>query len=168
VNFRREKCTVLIFSISISAKLTWWQKRTALKTIYAGGIIPLVLYGAPVLKVILDIKCYKSNLIKGKRIIIIRIAKAYRAVSNEALYVITALIPINIKIEEAAKYYESVKEKGHLLDREMEVKYWSHPANKVGITDDQQGSRNKIYVYTASSKSEHGVGSRIVIFKERN
>ena len=48
-------------------------------------------------KSVLDNTCYKAKLI--------RIAKAYRTVSKEALCVITGLVPINIKIEEAAKYY---------------------------------------------------------------
>ena len=74
-------------------------------------------------KGVLNITCYKANLIRLQKLINIRIAKAYRTVSNEALCVIMCLIPINIKIEETAKYYESVKEHGHLLYREMEVKY---------------------------------------------
>jgi len=48
----------------------------------------------------------------------------------------------------------------------MEVKYWSHPANKVGITDDQEDSKNNIHVYRASSKSEHGIRSGIAMFKD--
>jgi hypothetical protein len=44
-------------------------------------------------------------------------------VSNEALCVITGLITINIKIDETVAYYEYVKGKGNLFDREMEVKY---------------------------------------------
>jgi hypothetical protein len=43
-------------------------------------------------------------------------------VSNEALCVIMGLIPINIKIEEIAKYYEYIKGNGNLFDQEMEVK----------------------------------------------
>ena len=84
-------------------------KHTALKTIYAGGIITFHLYGDSVWKGVLDTTCYKAKLLRLQRLINIRIAKAYRTVSNEALCVLTALIPINIKIEETAKYYESVK-----------------------------------------------------------
>ena len=86
--------------------------------------------------------------------------------SNEALWVITGLIPININIEETAKYYESVKGQGNLFDREMEVKHWTHPANTVEITDGQEDSKHNIYVYTDGSKSEQGVGSGIAIFKD--
>ena len=80
-------------------------------------------------KSVLDITSYKAKLIRIQRLINIRIAKAYRTVSNEALCVITGLIPIDIKIEETAKYYEYIEEYGNLIDQEMEAKYWTHPAN---------------------------------------
>jgi hypothetical protein len=50
-----------------------------------------------------DIACYKTKIIRVQRLINIKIAKAYRTVSNEALCVITGLIPIYIKIEVTAK-----------------------------------------------------------------
>jgi len=72
-------------------------------------------------KGVLDITSYKAKIIRVKMLINIRIAKANRTMSNEALCVITGLIPINIKIEETENYYESVKGQGYLLDREMRV-----------------------------------------------
>jgi hypothetical protein len=38
----------LIYSLSKSAKVTWGLKHEALRTIYKGTILPLLLYGAPV------------------------------------------------------------------------------------------------------------------------
>jgi hypothetical protein len=64
------------------------------------------------------------------------------------------LIPINIKIEEPAKYYECIKGQGILLDREMEVKHWTHPANTVEINDSQEDRKHNIHVYTDGSKRE--------------
>jgi hypothetical protein len=81
--------------------------------VYTGGILPLIVYGAPVWKNILDNILYKAKLIRIQRLINIKIAKACHTVSNEALCVITGLIPINIKIKELAKYYEIVKGYGH-------------------------------------------------------
>jgi len=166
VKYVEEKCTKLIFTLSKSAKVTWGLKHMALKTTYAGGILPLILYGAPVWKGVLDITCYKAKLIRVQMLINTRIAKAYRTVSNEALCIIMGLIPINIKIEETAKYYKSVKGQGNLFDREMEVKHWTHPANTVEIIDGQEDSKHSIHVYTDGSKSEHRVGSGIAIFKD--
>jgi hypothetical protein len=115
-----------------------------LKIIYTGGILPLILYGAPVWESVLDNTFYKAKLIRVQRLINIRIAMAYRTVSNEALCVITGLTPTNIKIEESAKYYEIIKEQ---LDREMEVKHWPHPANSIKITEGQEDSKHAIYIY---------------------
>jgi hypothetical protein len=101
VNYVEEKYTNVIFTPSKSAKTTWGLKHAALKTIYTGGILPLILYGAPVWKGVMDIACYKAKIIRVQRLINIKIAKAYRTVSNEALCVITGFIPIHIKIEES-------------------------------------------------------------------
>jgi hypothetical protein len=89
-------------------KMSWGLKHEALKTIYIGGIVPLILYGAPVWKSVLDNTCYEANIIRIQRLINIRIAKAYRTVSNEALCVITGIIATNIKIEETENYYECI------------------------------------------------------------
>jgi len=48
INCITAKCTKLIFSLSKSAKLNWGLNHKALKTIYLGGILPLLLYGTPV------------------------------------------------------------------------------------------------------------------------
>jgi len=43
-----EKCRKIIFALSKSAKLNWGLSHKALKTLYTGGIQPLLLYGARV------------------------------------------------------------------------------------------------------------------------
>ena len=68
--------------------------------------------------------------------------------SNEALCVITGLTAINIKIEETAQYCEGIKGNGNLIDREMEAKYWTRPANCVKITGGQEDSKHTIHVHT--------------------
>jgi hypothetical protein len=116
----------LIFTLSKSAKLNWGLKHTALKTIYTGGILPLLLYGAPVWKKAIDKVSYKLKLIRVQRLINIKMAKAYRTVSNETLCILTGLTPIAIKIEEAIQFYkitrDSTKEEA-LVDCDMGVKY---------------------------------------------
>jgi hypothetical protein len=72
-------------------------KNKALKTIYKGGILPVLLYGAPVWKKTIDNVSYKSKLVRVQRRINIRIAKAYSTVSKETLCIITGSTPIAIK-----------------------------------------------------------------------
>jgi len=105
VNYLEEKCTKLIFTLSKSAKVKWGLKYEALKTIYTRGILPLLLYGAPVWIKATENGSYKSKLVRVQRLINIKIAKAYRTVPNEALCILTGLTPIAIKIEEAAQFY---------------------------------------------------------------
>ena len=96
INYKEEKCSKLIFSLSRSAKIPWGVKHEALKTTYTGGILTLLLYGAPVWKSMLNRFCYEAKPIRIQRLINLRIAKAYHTVSNEALCVINGIIPINI------------------------------------------------------------------------
>jgi len=70
-----EKCLKLIFALSRSPKVTWGLRHEALKTIYTGGILPLMLYGAPVWKNVLNRPCYKAKLNRIQRLINLRIAK---------------------------------------------------------------------------------------------
>jgi hypothetical protein len=48
INYAVERCTKLIHSLSKMAKISWGIKHEAMKTIYKGAILPLLLYGAPV------------------------------------------------------------------------------------------------------------------------
>jgi hypothetical protein len=100
-----EKCTKLIFTLSKSAKLKWGLNHATLKTIYMGGILPLLLYGAPVWANIMDKTCCRQKVARVQRLINVKITKAYRTVSNEALCILTGLTPISIKIDEAALHH---------------------------------------------------------------
>jgi hypothetical protein len=48
INYIAEKCTKLTFALAKTAKINWGLGNKALKTIYVGEILPLLLYGAPV------------------------------------------------------------------------------------------------------------------------
>jgi hypothetical protein len=84
ITFMAEKCIKLIFVLSKSAKLNWALKHESLKTIYTGGILSLLLYGAPLWKKAIEKISHKLKLVSVQRLINIKIAKAYRTVSNVA------------------------------------------------------------------------------------
>ena len=73
---------------------------------------------------------------------------------------LTGLIPINIKIDETVMYYDYIKGNGNQFDREVEAKYWNHPAKVVETTTAQEESKHTIKVYTDGSKSEKRSGIR--------
>ena len=156
---------VNIFSFGIS-KINMGAEARGTKDNIHGRNFTTNFIWSPVWKSVLDNTSYKAKLIRIKRLINIIIAKAYSTVSNEALCVITGLTPINIKIEETARYCECLKGCGNLIDREMEAKYWKHPGNSVKIAEGQEDSKHTIHVYTDGSKGEQGIGSGIAIFTD--
>jgi len=126
------------YSLSKSAKTTYGLKHEALKTIYKGAILPLLLYGAPVWNEAIKYEYNKQNYIRVQRLMNIKIAKAFRTTSTEALCILVGTTPIIIKTEEVIKQHNVRKGKGcqtQLIDRELELKNWPHPADSVKIIE---------------------------------
>jgi len=89
IRYAVEKCTKL--SLSKSAKISWGFKHGALKTIYKGAILPLLLYGAPVW---IEALQYEHNRLKYIRVHrLISGSPRHTVVSNEALCILTGMIP---------------------------------------------------------------------------
>ena len=168
INYMAKKCTKLIFDLSKSAKLNWGLKHKALKTIYTGGILPLLLYEAPVWKKAIDKVSYKSKLVRVQTLMNLRTAKAYSTILNEALCIITGLIHIAIKIEEAFQFYQFTrgrKQDEDLVDFDMELKYWHHPAETINCFREDTDETTTIQIFIDGSKSEHEVGAGVSISK---
>jgi hypothetical protein len=136
----------LIFALSKSVKLNWGLGHEVLKTIYTGAILPLLQYNDSIWKNAIAKASYRTKLIRVQIIMNIRIAKSYQTVSNEALCIITGLIPIDIKIEETAQLLlitkrnkrEDVPKYDHnttwpqYIDYDVQPKDWLHTANSQG------------------------------------
>jgi peptidyl-tRNA hydrolase len=93
----------------------------------------------------IDKVSYTSELVRVQRLINIKIANAYRTVSNEALCMLTGLTPITIKIEKACQLYQLTKGSSKVeapVDRDMEVGYWHHPAETINfLTENNEETR---------------------------
>jgi len=140
----------------------------ALKTIYTGGIMPLMLYGAPVWKKMLNKSCYKAKINRIQRHIYIRIARAYRTVSNEALCIINGITQIHIKVNEIGRVHEITQGIGTQYDRDMELENWTHLATHIKTIEGEEESLHPIQSYTDGSKSDLGVGAGVVILLDNN
>jgi len=77
ITYVTERCMKLIHNLSRSAKLTWGLKHEALKTIYKGAILPLMLYGAPVWIDAMKYEHNKQKYIRIQHLINLQMAKAY-------------------------------------------------------------------------------------------
>ena len=85
ISYAAGKCTKLIYSLSKTAKLSWGIKHAAIETIYKGAILPLLTYGAPAWIDAMKYEHNRQKYIRVQRLINIRMAKAYRTTSSEAL-----------------------------------------------------------------------------------
>jgi hypothetical protein len=143
-----------------SSKLNWGLSHKALKTLYTGGIQPLLLYGAPVWVEILDKTSYRIKLTRVQRLINIKIAKAYRTVC-----IITGLTTIHIKIQERAELYKIIRGNRYNnlpIDHDKLPRQRINPAARFMATGDTE-DQTPIKIYTDGSNSERGVGAGIVI-----
>jgi hypothetical protein len=68
------------------------------------------------------------------------------------------LTPIDLKIEKAFQFNHlnkgSTKEEA-LIDRDMEVKYWHHPAETINILTKNNEEASTIQMYNNGSMSEY-------------
>jgi hypothetical protein len=139
----------------------------ALKTIYTGAIISLLIYGVPVWAEAINKTCYKQKIIRVQRLINIRIAKAYRTVSNEVLCMITGLAPIDIKIEEVTSLFQITKGRtinDHPVDLDTRVQHWLHPAFSISLLKDDNDVNSDLEIFTDGSKTKQRVGAGIAIY----
>jgi ribonuclease HI len=167
ISYTAEKCIKLIHSLSKSTKVTWGLKHEALKTIYKGAILPVLLYGAPVWTEAMKYSYNRLKCIRVQRLMNIRVAKAHRTMSSEALCIVTGMTPIIIKTQEAVKQYNIRKRKGnqtHLIDREVDLKNWPHLADVVRIIEDNGYKEQTIQIYTDGKRNRHVVGSGVAVF----
>jgi guanylate kinase len=92
-------------------------------------------------------------------------------VSNESLCILTGLTPIAIKVEEAFQFYQltrgNTKEEA-LVDGDMGVNYWHHPAEKITVLTENNEETSSIEIFTDGSKSKQGVGTGVAVFRSGN
>jgi len=84
------------------------------------------------------------------------------------LCIVADTTPILIKIEETVRIYNLRKGRRNqtqAVDREMELQYWQHPADEAKILVADKHKDQIIHAYTDGSKTLHGVGSGVALFR---
>jgi len=95
-----------------------------------------MLYDAPVWVRAMEKNCVRTLYCRVQRLVNIKIAKAYRTTSNDALCILTGNAPVELKTEEVANIYRITKDRqNQLLDHEADHQDWTHPADTVIITE---------------------------------
>ena len=128
ITYSAEKSAKLIHRLSKAAKLTWRIKHEAIATIYKGAILPLLTYGAPVWIEAMHFEHNRQKYIRVQRLINIRLAKAFRTTSSEALCMLTGMTPILIKLGQEAAHCKIKQNSGHSdieWDCDVEIQNWA-------------------------------------------
>ena len=97
----------------------------------------------------------------------LRIAKAFCTTSNEALCIVADTIPILLKTEEAVRIHNLKKNRRNqtqAIDREVELKYWQHPADEAKILEADEYKDQTIHAYTDGTKTRHEVESGVALY----
>jgi len=96
--YAAEKSSKLIHTLSKAAKLRWRFKHETIATICKSAILTQLKYGAPVWNEAMNFEHNRQKHIRVQSLINIRMAKAFRNTSSEALSMVTGMTPIIIKL----------------------------------------------------------------------
>jgi len=105
IRYAAERCTKLKHNLSRSARMTWGLKNEAVATMYKGAILPLLMYGVPIWSEAMKYEHNRQKYVRVQRLINLKMARAYRTTSNEALSILRGTTPIILKLEEVVKQY---------------------------------------------------------------
>jgi len=107
-----------------------------------------------------------TKLRRVQRLVNIKIARAYRNTSHEALSVLTGMTPIRTELRNQAKGYYITRRNSH-IDEPKQYREWTHPAKAIVLKGRCKEREYTIEVYTNDSKSPSGVGEGIAVFKNK-
>jgi len=85
ITYVAERCTKIIHNLSRAAKLSWGLKNEGIAVMYKGAILPLLTYGAPVWNNAMKYEHNRQRYVRVQRLINLKMARAYRTTSAEAL-----------------------------------------------------------------------------------
>jgi hypothetical protein len=147
------KCIKTVHSLSKSAKINWGLKHDVLKIIYNGAILPLLAYGAAVWIESLKKKHKALKIKRMQRLINIKIARAYRTTSHEALCVLTGITPILIELRNLAQTYYNTRGNTQIRMYDAPIHYskWNHPADAIELKEKCERQEYTYEIYTDGS-----------------
>nr|XP_037869605.1 uncharacterized protein LOC119629076 [Bombyx mori] len=164
--------------LSRAARVSWGLNPDIVRIIYTATIEPIILYAAsvwaPAAKKLMTIK----QLQVVQRGIAQKICKGYRTVSLNSALLLAGILPLDLRVREAASLYEAKRgvPRLELGDREIErvapAIEAPHPAERislrlVSLVDREQLNQNsdfEIRIFTDGSRIEGKVGAALSVW----
>lgn len=172
------KATNFYKRLSRAAKISWGLHPEIIRTLYTAVVEPIIMYASNVWHEAANKIKVQKQLNQVQRGFAQKISKAYRTVSLHSALVLAGILPLDLRIQEAAALYEA--RKGVLqptlsgLEMETRVPYrlTSHPAKNMAwefvcLEDEEEvknNRNNQIRIYTDGSKIEGKVGAALSLW----
>lgn len=163
------KATNIYKAMARSARVSWGLNPQIIRTMYVAVIEPIIMYAASSWAGSTTKICVQKLLNTVQRGFAQKITKSYRTVSLNAAITLARLLPLDLRIQEAARLYE-VK-RGLDLDatggREVETKAKlieaPHPSEETDVTFEclEDVSPETVAKYCISGKQFYTDGSKI-------
>lgn len=166
-----------------AAKVSWGLHPQVIKTIYTAVVEPVVTYAASAWAPATKKLGVRKQLSSIQRSFAQKITRAYRTVSLNSAMILAGVLPLDLRIQEAADLYMAKRGVFHQLpgDRSIEVKLQyaaqqrEHPACGAVIgyshlenpqSDSTAGQSSAItLIYTDGSRIEGKVGAAVSIWE---
>lgn len=167
-----KKATGIYKQLAKTAKIEWGLNPEVIKTIYVAVVEPVILYAASVWAPAAERSYVRNQLGSVQRGFALKISKAYRTVSLNAALVLSGLLPLDLRVAEAARLYECKRgrpivgrSRGQLEGR-ISFMELPHPADELDITFECLQPQNIVdlhlpddLIFTDGSKIEGMVGA---------
>lgn len=150
------KVTQLLYRV---AKPTWGCSSEVLRQIYVGAVEPTVTYAASVWAKGLNRKGSVKLLLSMQRQILLRVCKTYRTVSNNSLYILANVLPLDLRIKEVAEV-SFVKRTHTLSGFEESIPDALYHA-PMPVSEREHPSKRHIPNVSFEQSSTLGIGSEI-------
>ncbi|CAH2106387.1 unnamed protein product [Euphydryas editha] len=173
-----KKAADIYKTLACAARVSWGLNGEIIRTIYVAVIEPIVLYAASAWSPAAEKLSIRKQLDSLQRGFAQKICKAYRTVSLTSALVLSGLLPLDLRIREAAMLYKT--KKGHCVDflppgRELERRVGPmqnpHPSLLITTEYERLESLNPQIleehhidgplIYTDGSKIEGKVGAAL-------
>ncbi|XP_023237932.1 uncharacterized protein LOC111636823 [Centruroides sculpturatus] len=166
----------LFNALARAAKANWGHSKEAIAIIYKGAFIPKVTYAAGAWYKAAEKGSIKRKLRSAQRTALLRMTRAYRTTSTEALMVIAGTTPIDMILREKAKAYmcrrgysiniKNETYKGTEYEMQATAMMLPRPYNRMAINIATKEDRSDIDIYTDGFKVEGQVGASFLVIKD--
>ncbi|XP_045457894.1 uncharacterized protein LOC123668146 [Melitaea cinxia] len=161
-----------------AAKTSWGLHPEVIRTIYRAVVEPVILYAAAVWAPAVDKLGVRKQLNVVQRGFAQKLCRAYRTTSLNSVLLLAGILPLDLRVREAATLYEARRGVPQRVIGDREVERMSsalrspHPACHVDLefkclVDQEQftaHSEHEVNIFTDGSKIEGKVGAALSVW----